>query len=160
MISAIVAIDNNNGIGHKGKLLAKIPEDMDIFTSNTFGKIVIMGRKTYESLPNGALPDRINIVVSSKNIGVKEDGAIFMNLKQCKNFLETHQSFPIFIIGGSMIYKELLPYCEYLYLTCIKANFKKVDSYFEWDENDWKIIDSYPIISKDYLLEFFKLKRI
>ena len=70
MISAIVAVDENWGIGFNGQLLEHIPEDMKFFKKITTGNVVIMGRKTWESLPIKPLPDRLNLVVTSKGRGV------------------------------------------------------------------------------------------
>ena len=150
MISAVVAVDKNYGIGRNNKLLAHIPEDLKNFKRLTANSIVIMGRKTYESLPNKPLPKRVNIVISS-NVDedlifeVKEDGAIFIRLNDAKKMLEHISEYncplDIYIIGGGMIYKELLPYCEKVYLTKIYHAYDDVDTYFPNIENvpEWEL---------------------
>lgn len=147
MISAIVAADDNWGIGRANKLLAHIPEDMKFFKNRTMNSVVIMGRKTYESLPKRPLPNRYNIVITSKiNDGnvleVKEDGVVYVNMETLKSMLPHLSKFPfdIYIIGGGMVYKELLPYCEQVYITNIYKIYDDADTFFpnidempEWD---------------------------
>lgn len=74
MLNAIAAVDKNYGIGYKNELLIHIPNDLKHFKEITLNNIVVMGRKTYESLPNGALPDRLNIVITSKPNHATTDG--------------------------------------------------------------------------------------
>lgn len=154
MISAIVCVDKNWGIGYQGKLLAYIPEDMRFFKEITTNSVVIMGRKTYDSLRFERLPNRINIVVTSKVIDheINEDGVMFASMDFVKSYLQSlHPLSPInhYIIGGGQIYEELLPYCNTSYVTKVNCAYKNVDTYFpnldkmkdweEWvDENDEK----------------------
>lgn len=145
MISAIVAVDNNWGIGSNNKLLASIPEDMKFFKEKTMHEVVIMGRKTYESLPKKPLPNRTNIVITSKfdKSYLEKDGLFFVSMDFIKMYLETLSiNVPInyYIIGGGTIYKELLPYCECAYVTKIFNSYDNVDTFFpniddmpEWD---------------------------
>lgn len=137
MISAIVCADANFGIGCQGKLLDTIPEDMKFFKKKTNNSIVIMGRKTYDSLPNKPLSDRVNIVITSniddKNLmEVRKEGIIYTDIDAIKGVLENSQILPwdIYIIGGGTIYKELLPYCERIYITKILHAYDNVDTYF------------------------------
>lgn len=137
MISAIVCADANFGIGCQGKLLDTIPEDMKFFKKKTNNSIVIMGRKTYDSLTNKPLPDRINIVVTSniddRNLmEVRKEGIIYAEINAIKGVLENSKILPynIYIIGGGTIYKELLPYCERIYITKILDTYDNVDTYF------------------------------
>lgn len=74
MLNAIAAVDKNYGIGYKNELLIHIPNDLKHFKEITLNNIVVMGRKTYESLPNGALPDRLNIVITSSPNHATTDG--------------------------------------------------------------------------------------
>ena len=132
MISAIVAVDNNFGIGYKNELLYHIPEDMKRFKKLTTNNIIVMGRKTWESLPTKPLPNRITIVITShpeESIETENAQVLFYDLTQVKNWLEkTTQD--VFICGGEMIYKELLPYCDIVYLTWIYEEKENVDKYF------------------------------
>lgn len=135
MISAITCVDKNWGIGYNGKLLAHIPEDMRFFKEMTSDSIVIMGRKTYESLPSKPLPHRINVVITSriKEGGeIDEKGTIFASMEFVKLYLSEMHPLMIdcFIIGGEQIYKELLPYCDDAYVTKVDYEYENVDTYF------------------------------
>jgi len=121
----VAAVDNNMGLGYKGELLAHIPDDLKRFKKLTVGSTVVMGRKTYESLPNGALPSRTNIVLSRRK--VKYDGAIVMTLKEFLSAYKHQQD--VFVIGGAQIYEQLLPYTKDMYLTHIYETFK-ADTWF------------------------------
>lgn len=152
MISAIVCVDNNWGIGYKGELLEYIPEDIKFFKEKTTNNVVIMGRKTYESMMSKPLPYRTNIVITSRISSpcevceIDENGTIFMTIDFVKLYLSTlHSDNPIdyYIIGGGQLYKELLPYCSKSYVTKINNSFKNVDTYFpnldnekEWTETE------------------------
>lgn len=150
MINAIVAVDNNYGIGSNNNLLVSIPEDLKNFKRLTKNNIVVMGRKTYDSLPHRPLPDRANIVISSSvnedaTFVVKKNGSIFVRLNEVKIMLEHISKYPcpfdIFVIGGGMIYKELLPYCEKVYMTKINHAYDNVDTYFPNIDNmqEWEL---------------------
>lgn len=145
MIAAIVAIDNNWGIGYDGELLERIPEDMEYFRELTMDNIVIMGRKTWDSLP-GVLRRRINIVISSK---LWLDGSVayttsMEHVQDTLHQLRTGSAYcdkDVFIIGGGSIYEQLLPYCDTVYLTHIGKDHKNVDTYFPRIDKDpeWEI---------------------
>lgn len=146
MISAIVCVDENWGIGSNGNLLIHIPEDMKFFKDSTFGATVVMGRKTYESLPKKPLSNRLNIVISSKvkdRYEIQKDGSILVSMEFAKNWIINRKLVEdyIFIIGGGQIYKELLPYCEYVYATKVYHTYENVDTYFPNIENipEWEI---------------------
>ena len=136
-ISAIVAIGNNFEIGYKNKLLCYIPSDLKRFKKITTGNTIIMGRKTFESLPNGALPDRINIVIS-RNKNLKYNNCIMAS-----SIIDAIEKAPsnkkIFLIGGEQIYKQAFNYIDKIYLTKIKADFK-ADAFFpEINFEEWII---------------------
>ena len=120
-ISIIVAIARNHGIGFENKLLYWLPNDLKRFKALTTGHTIIMGRKTFESLPKGALPNRRNIVLS------RREGAVFAGA-ECFPALEIALSHckeeeEIFIIGGASLYKEA----------------KEADAYFpEIKKEEWK----------------------
>lgn len=144
MIAAVVAIDNNYGIGYKNELLIQIPEDMKNFKTMTSGNTVIMGRKTFESIGSNPLPNRNNIVITStanESVLYNESyGCFVTNMTGAINYLkrynekeETNEGLyfgDIYVIGGSQIYNALLPYCDYVYATKILKSFDCVDSYF------------------------------
>ncbi len=131
MISAIVAVDNNWGIGYNGDLLEHIPEDLKYFKELTTGHIVVMGRKTWDSLPKKPLKDRLNIVISSQPKEVLGDLSIRISMEEAKIRLALSSADEEwFIIGGGTIYKELLPICDRVYVTKILKDHENVDTYF------------------------------
>lgn len=147
MIAAIVCADTNFGIGAKNQLLAHIPEDMKMFKKRTDGNIVIMGRKTYDSLPIKPLPNRTNIVITSNTaLEPTDNNTIFSNIEFVKHWLSnynaTSNNGDVYIIGGGQIYKELLPYCNHIYITKVFHSYDNADTYFpNIDEmpDDWRL---------------------
>ena len=142
MISAIVAVDNNWGIGYNGDLLEHIPEDLKYFKELTTGHIVVMGRKTWDSLPKKPLKDRLNIVISSQPKEVLGDLSIRISMEEAKIRLALSSADEEwFIIGGGTIYKELLPICDRVYVTKILKDHENVDTYFpDLDKSpEWEI---------------------
>ena len=143
MISAIVAVDNDWGIGYNGELLEHIPEDLKYFKALTTGHTVVMGRKTWDSLPKKPLPNRINIIITRNSIFYKytEKSINYkcLNLQETIDLIVNSFNSDIFIIGGGTIYKELLPFCERVYVTKIHKSHENVDTYFpNLDEmEDW-----------------------
>lgn len=136
MVSIIVAINKNNGIGMENKLLYWLPNDLKRFKSLTTGHTIIMGRKTFESLPKGALPNRRNVVLSRQDItfeGAERYSSLEEALKSCKNEEE------IFIIGGASLYNEAIKIADTLYITEIEDSEKEADAFFpNIDFNVWK----------------------
>ncbi len=131
MISAIVASDINFGIGFKNDLLEPIPEDLKNFKKLTTDKIVIMGRKTWNSLPKKPLPNRYNMIITSNPPAEQDENNEFgfYTMSQIQNYLyQTNDD--VFIIGGGQIYKQLLSYCDKIYLTLLDKEYEEVDTYF------------------------------
>ena len=123
-MQAIVAVDQNWGIGYKGKLLERIPEDMKFFKQLTLGKIVIMGRETFVSLPGQEpLKDRINIVLCEDKQFSDKNITICSSLKELFNKIKRYPPEEIFVIGGEIVYTELLPYCTAAYVTKIEKTY-------------------------------------
>lgn len=146
MISAIVAVDNNWGIGFNGDLLEHIPEDLEYFKQLTTGNIIIMGRKTWESLPKKPLPKRRNLVITSNPDNYNNTNEVnFFTLSQIKVSLlkDKDKNLNFFVIGGGQIYKELLPICDRVYVTKIFKDHANVDTYFPNIElmDNWKCIE-------------------
>ena len=143
MISAIVAVDQNWGIGYNGKLLARIPEDLKRFKELTIGNIVVMGRKTWNSLPVNPLPNRTNIIITKNPIYFTTiNGAFRQDLEHTvQDMINMKNDFEWFVIGGGEIYKQLLPYCDRVYVTKIEKSYKNVDTYFPNLDKDpnWEV---------------------
>ena len=144
MISAIVAIDNNWGIGFNGNLLEHIPEDLKHFKELTSGHTVVMGRKTWDSLPKKPLPNRHNLVIT-KDPSIYEltNEVWFYTLRQIEVLMLKNKNINYFVIGGGQIYEKLLPICDKVYLTKIMVSHENVDTYFPNIElmDNWKCIE-------------------
>jgi dihydrofolate reductase len=135
MISIIVAIAENNAIGFENKLIYWLPNDLKRFKSLTTGNTIIMGRKTFESFPKGALPNRRNVVLSRS--GKPEDfpGAdLYTDLQDAINSCEGD----IYIIGGASVYKEALPLADRLCLTYVYDTPAQADTFFPvFNADEW-----------------------
>lgn len=139
MLSIIVAIAKNNVIGNDNKLIWHISEDLKRFKEITSRKTIVMGRKTFESLP-GVLPNRKHIILTrDKNFKVNSECVeIIYDFDKLLNKYKNSDD-EVFIIGGGEIYKQLLPYSNKLYLTKINKDFDG-DTYFpQINYNDFKI---------------------
>ena len=143
MISAIVAVDKDWGIGYQGKLLEHLPPDMKYFKEVTENHMVICGRKTWDSIPKKPLTRRLVIVISNKGFKV-EPGAVFLDMPHAMahiNQVKDDDEQEWFVIGGGEIYKQLLPYCDRVYVTKIEKSHKDVDTYFPNLDKDpnWEV---------------------
>ncbi len=152
-LRAIAAVTMNWGIGYNGNLIYRISEDMVNFRKKTIGQVVIMGRKTLESLPNKRpLPHRINIVLSQNDIPVSNGVIHYNNIPQLLHELSTNpllKNKRQYVIGGGTIYAQLLPYCDIIELTRIHKHCDTVDTFFPdlKQHSDWVMsYCSYPLI--------------
>lgn len=140
-MNLIVAADKNWGIGKDNKLLVSIPSDMKFFRQETMGKVVVMGRKTLESFPNGLpLKNRTNVVLTSdKNYQVK-DAVIVHSIDEVLEELKKYDDDEIYVIGGGKVYEELLPYCDVALVTKIDFAFEADTHFPNLDEDpEWEI---------------------
>lgn len=138
----IVAVDQNWGIGCGGKLLTRIPEDLARFKEMTLHKVVVMGRATFESLPKQKpLADRVNIVLS-QNPGFTSDGVtVCRSLDALFRALAPYDPDDVNIIGGGVVYAELLPYCTTAHVTRIDNAYPADTYYPNLDEaSGWKLV--------------------
>ena len=140
-MNLIAAVDRNWAIGKNNELLVRIPMDQKFFRETTTGKVVVMGRKTLESFPNGLpLKNRTNIVLTrNQNYKVK-DAIIVHSIEELMEELKKYPAEDVYCIGGDTIYKQLLPYCDTAHVTKINFDYE-ADSYFpNLDEMpDWKV---------------------
>ncbi len=146
MFSIIVAVGKNNEIGKENRLLWHIPEDLKNFKKITDGKMVVMGRKTYESIGR-SLPNRKNIVLTkNNNIKTDENIELYNNLENFINKYENSEE-EIFIIGGEEIYKEFLRknLVKKMYISHVDFQCKDADAFFpEIDYEKWeKVLENY-----------------
>ena len=137
-VSLIAAVARNGGIGRDGGLLCPLPADLRRFKQLTVGHPVIMGRRTFESLPKGALPNRRNIVLS-RQAGASFPGAeTFATLRDA--LASCRQGEQVFVIGGASVYKEALPLANRLCLTRIAARPPRADVYFpRFNSRHWRV---------------------
>lgn len=138
-MNIIVAADRNWGIGKNNSLLVQIPRDQKMFREMTTGKVVVMGRRTLESLPQKQpLANRTNIVLS-ENPKFKIKGAIVVHsMDELMEELKKYDDDDIYIVGGESVYRQLLPYCNTAHVTKIDytyeadAHFPNLDELQEW----------------------------
>lgn len=137
MISIIAAIDRRNAIGFDNKLLFWLPNDLRRFKALTTGNTIIMGRKTFESLPKGALPNRRNIVLSSNPSTQCTDAEVFLSLEAALESCKAEEK--VYIIGGASVYQQAMPLADELCLTEIDDTATEADAYFpEVSPTIWK----------------------
>lgn len=129
-MNIIVAVDKNWAIGKNNKMMWSIPADMRFFREKTTGHVVVMGRKTLESFPNGLpLKQRTNIVLTA-NRGYHVKGAeIVHTIEELLEQLKGYDTQEVFVIGGERVYRQLLPYCDMAYVTKIDHAYA-ADTYF------------------------------
>ncbi len=138
-MKAIVAVDEKWGIGKNNDLLFSIPEDMKFFRTTTLNKVVVMGANTLKSFPNGnPLKNRTNIVLSTK---LKRDDCIVVDsVEKLLEQIKKYCADDVYLIGGAMLYKALLPYCSEALVTKVKADgeaevfFPNLDEMSEWKQ--------------------------
>jgi dihydrofolate reductase len=143
-ISIIVSVSENWVIGKNNKLLWKLSDDLKRFKKLTSGHPVIMGQKTFESLPNGALPNRTNIVLTDDPNFSAKDTIVAYNLidslEKAKQTCKTEKNCEVFIIGGGMIYKQFLDYADCIYLTTVHTNIDGDVFFPELNTKQWKLV--------------------
>lgn len=141
-MKAIVAVDKNWGIGLKGRLLVQIPADQKFFRQTTTGQVVVMGRRTLESFPQGQpLKDRVNIVLTKGGYSLPDGVEIVHDIDELKETLKRYEDKEIYCIGGAMVYEELLPLCDECLVTKIDESYE-ADAYFpDLDASpEWELV--------------------
>ena len=142
-MNAIAAVDANWAIGNKNRLLTSIPADMKFFREKTMGHVVVMGRKTLESFPNGLpLKNRVNIVLTANSSYKVKDAIIVHTKEELLEELKKYDSNELYVIGGGSIYEMLIPYCDTAYITKIDHVYA-ADTYFpNLDQmDDWEMTE-------------------
>ena len=137
MMTIIAAIAQNNAIGFENKLIYWLPNDLKRFKALTTGHTIVMGRKTFESLPKGALPNRRNMVLTRQTDFTAPGIEVFHSLKEALDACLPDEE--IYIIGGESLYREALPLADRLCLTHIEDTPEQADAFFpEIDKHVWK----------------------
>lgn len=136
-VTIICAMTRDGAIGNKGGLLYHLPADLKHFKELTTGHTVLMGRKTYESLPKGALPHRRNVVVTRQRDFAAPGVEVFHSFDEALQACTADDE--VFIIGGESVYAAALPMAHRLCLTHIEATPEEADTYFPpYDRSDWE----------------------
>ena len=162
MISAIVAVNEDWGIGYNNDLLEHIPADLQYFKAVTIGRVVVMGLNTWNSLPKKPLPNRLNIIIEPTEYYKETDESIVHMDLETFLTMSKDMGMEYVVIGGGSIYKQLLPYCDRVYVTKIYKKHENVDTYFpNLDEtNEWEVtpvddVETY----KDFSYQFWRYDR-
>jgi dihydrofolate reductase len=144
MISIIVAIAENYAIGKKGDLLCHLPADLKHFKDITSGSTVLMGERTFFSLPKHPLPNRRNIVLTDV-VGKTFEGAeaVYSIDELVERAKSKDESEEAFVIGGGMVYRQMMPLADKLYITHIHHSWEDADTFFpEIKESEWKLLSA------------------
>lgn len=135
ILSIIVAVASDGAIGRANDLLWHLPADLKRFKELTTGHTILMGRKTFESLPRGPLPNRRNIIIS-RSLPAQPGAEVYPTIQQALVACASDEE--VFIIGGGEIYRQLLPNTERIYLTRVQASFPDAEVFFpELDPTEW-----------------------
>ncbi len=142
-MNIIVAVDSNWAIGNKDRLLVSIPNDHKHFREETTGKVVVLGRKTLQTFPQGQpLKNRTNIILSRDRDYTVRDAIVVHSLEELLEKLKEYDTGEVYIIGGESIYRQLLPFCDTAHVTKIEHAYE-ADTYFpNLDEDDeWEAVE-------------------
>ena len=162
-MNLIAAVDQNWAIGNKNELLVRTPADQKFFRETTTGKVVVMGRKTLESFPNGLpLKNRTNIVLTHDHTYKVPGAVVVHDMDELHEELKKYDSQDIYVIGGETIYRQLLDECDVAHITKIDYAYD-ADAYFpNLDERpEWKITaDSEEQTYFDLEYYFYRYERV
>jgi len=147
MISIIVAVSDDWGIGKDNDLLWHIPEDMRRFRKLTMGKTIIMGKRTWESLPKKPLPGRNNIVITDVPGECIDCSVTAYSIEDALSKCSSEEE--VFVIGGGSVYRQFMPIADRLYITHVHKK-ALADVYFpKIDRRKWKVVEKEECISED-----------
>ncbi len=164
ILSHIVAASDNNAIGVKNDLPWSIPEDLKFFKEKTLNSVIIMGRKTYESIGR-PLPKRTTIVISkTSKMGDYPEGVLMASsipeaIKLANTVAESKAIEEVFIVGGGEIYKQSLNLVDKVYLTKVHTNVEADAYYPTLSDKEFKIIDQRPSEDDKYKYTFYEYVR-
>ena len=143
-MKAIVNVDNNWAIGLGDSLINHIPADMKFFREKTTGNVVVMGRSTFMTFPGPkALPNRVNIVLTTDKSWSMPDVTVCHSTEELFEKLREYETDTVYVIGGSSVYEQLLPYCDTVYVTKVDSS-KPADKFFPNldSSSDWELAES------------------
>lgn len=142
-MNLVVAVDKNWAIGNNGQLLVRIPDDMRNFRSLTEGNVVILGKKTLATFPGGKpLKNRVNIVMTRKGLEPHTDAIAAGSVDEVLELVKQYRTEDVYIIGGTSVYEQLLPYADTAYVTYVDYAYE-ADAYMvNLDESDeWELAE-------------------
>ena len=152
-ITLIAAVDKNNAIGKDNKMAWHIPADFAFFKQYTMNKPIIMGRKTWVSLPKKPLPERRNIILSKQVDFNEENAEVFHSIDEVFSQLKSDKE--IVIIGGGEIYRQFLPYATDIRLTEVNVQIENADAFFpQFNKNQWQEISREKQVCEKSKIEF------
>lgn len=161
-MNIIVAVDKNWAIGNRGDLLIRIPNDHKHFREETTGKVVVLGRRTLETFPQGMpLKNRTNIILTHDTEYQVKDAVIAHSVEELLEQLKAYNEEEVYVIGGDSVYRQLLPYCDVAHVTKIDHAYE-ADAYFPDLDRDpqWEITaDSEEQTYFDIAYQFIKYER-
>lgn len=142
-MNLIAAVDKKWGIGYKNKLLISIPEDMKFFRETTTGNIVVMGKNTLLSFPNGKpLKNRVNIVITHDKEFKSEGAAIVNSIEEALKEIKKYDTENVYVIGGGSIYEQMMPYVDTAYITYIDFTYQSDTKIMNLDESsEWRLME-------------------
>ena len=148
-MNLIASADRNWAIGKNNELLVRVPEDMKFFLFFSTGKVVVMGRKTLESMPGGKpLPRRRNIVLTRQKDFAREGVETAASVEEVLSLVAEEDPEKVWVIGGGEIYRAMLPYCRLCYLTRVYARPESDVSFPDLDTlPQWQVLRSGAIVS-------------
>ena len=148
MISIIAAVSNKNVIGNKGEIPWNLSRDMKHFATITKGHKVVMGKNTYESIVKKLghpLPQRENFVLAKEDFDAPECKI----LKSIEEIFELAKNEEIFIIGGAMVYKQMVPFADKIYLTLVDIDCEGDTFFPEFNKNDYRLTSSEHVLKDE-----------
>lgn len=158
----IAAVDRNWGIGQSGRLLVSIPNDQKHFREETIGKVVVLGRRTLQTFPQGLpLQGRTNLILSKDRDYRVKGATVLHSIEALLRELEKYPPGDVYCIGGESVYRQLLPYCDTAHITKIDHAYE-ADSHFPDLDRDpeWEITaDSDELTYFDIAYTFLKYER-
>lgn len=140
LLSIVVAVAKDGAIGKGNDLLWHLPGDLKRFKALTTGHTILMGRKTFESLPNGPLPQRRNVVIS-RSLQSSDGVEVFASIDEALETLSENDD-EVFVIGGGEIYRQTLERAQRIYLTEVDATFPDAEVFFpKLESGEWKEVE-------------------
>ena len=154
----IVAVSENYGIGKDNNLLFNLPTDLKYFKEKTLNKVVVMGRKTFDSLPFKPLKNRVNIVITTDQTFNCEGVIVVNSFEELFKVLDNYNDEDVFVIGGSTIYNKLMERCRLAYITKVHKTVN-ADTYITniEEKSNWKEIQTSEVLNENNLDFEFKV---